>query len=109
MKKTFLLANLVLVALCYAGCESHHKPTDLRLFELKGDVDSVRRFFTSDVTSTGKMRRNSHFYEGESLSFNESGELTLYNGAEPIIQRKSGNIVEMEVPGAFGGNVYTYT
>lgn len=109
MKKTFLLANLVLVALCFAGCESHHKPTDLRLFELKGDVASVRRFYTSDVTSTGQMRRNSYFYEGIGFSFNESGELILYNEAEPIIQRKSGNIVEMEVPGAFGGNVYTYT
>lgn len=110
MKKNILLASLMLLALCFAGCRNTSDSTDLLLFELKGNVASVQTFYIDDVTKEGFVQRDSYAYDGNTLAFNEKGELIFYNGEQPIIERKSGNIVKMEIPTDFGGNeIYTYT
>lgn len=74
MKKTLFFANLMLIALFLVGCNKS-EPTDLRLFELQGDVESITITVTANVNSKGKKSRNSYCLEEMRYNFDKEGRL----------------------------------
>lgn len=101
MKKTFLFPSLMLLALLTLGC-TKSEPTDLRLFELNGDVKYVTQVVTTNVTSTGKKTRHSTQYDATIINFDTKGKLLIEHesntGTEKQITRdKKGNIEEITI------------
>lgn len=73
MKKTILFASMMLFTLCFVGC-SKSEPNDLLLFELKGNVESLKILTTYNVNSHGKKTRKS-FCKEQSFQFDNKGLL----------------------------------
>ena len=94
MKKTILCASLMLLTLCFVGCQKS-EPNDLRLFELKGNVESIKILTTYHVTPQGKKTRKS-FRNEQSFRFDKNGSLLAgydCNQSPYTIERdKNGNI-----------------
>ena len=101
-----------MLAVCFVAC-SKSKPTDLRLFELKGDVKSVKTVLTYNVTSKGQKTRNSTRTEGIYCEFDEKGFLSICKKDEENLMYERdalGNIVSIRIPSEWqGDDLYSYT
>ena len=113
MKKIFLFTSIMLVALCFIGC-GKSESFDLRLFELKGNVESVKVYYTSSVTSAGKKTRYSSQSDGPVYSFDKKGKIIsgYEHDTEFIFSRnKDGYIDTIYLPcdgDGFYSKVYTW-
>ena len=97
MKRVTLFFNLLVMTFCLASCS---KSTDLRLFELDGDVKSCKITHTSFVTSDGIMTAKSTRCDGIECNFGRSHKLksVYYKEKELSFYRdKEGNIVSIEL------------
>ena len=102
MKKIFIIPSLMLLALLLFGC-AKSEPTDLRLFELKGDVKIVTTSLTRHVNSDGKKTKysNSLTLDGEKYDFDANGVITSiseYDNKVTISRDKKGNIISLSIP-----------
>lgn len=114
MKKILFSTSLMFISLCFVGCQKS-EPTDLRLFELKGNVESVSTFVTSNVNSKGKKTRKSYDWKEATYYFDKEGRIisgydeSLVNREILDISRnKAGNIDTIRLPfeRAFDGYWY---
>lgn len=88
-----------MTSLCFIGCHKS-EPTDLRLLDLKGDVETVTTYVTpyviSNITSGGVKARKSQRHKRTFFNINTDGLITSGNdmGEELTITRdKRGRIV----------------
>lgn len=96
------------MALAFMGC-GKSKSTDLRIFELRGNVESVKIFYTENVTSAGKKTRRAFRVDGPVYSFDKKGKIISgYElDTELIFSRNKGGQIDTIYLPAVGDGFYT--
>ncbi len=116
VRNDVLYIGIFLLALCLADCNPSES-TDLRLFELKGNVHSVQSHSTIKVDSLGNSTKHSFKTNGHTHYFDRRGRLIFdkenYQGERLHVTRNAaGNIDTISYPckkpdGEWNGSGYT--